>query len=289
MLRASGLSKLDLMPLNEWNKEWSEFLLGSVDHMTEYYRHESECPYRTEYGGFAPGNCRCIAGHKTWITTNTAKGRKSMSPTLFWSLMLMLSVVSIMFLPYVWAPLMIPATVGELISGYKLAAGFSEYRSKPRAIESVKIDGRTQQEWYDIVLSLGKKEYESLSRPALDGLEDSAEGFGGWNAKKLMGDVLYYKLMREFYPGNYCYCGDDVLPGYKKCQKHQECLWCLDLDCDGKCYVEYAEARAINKRSHSESPLDRTEYVNRVANGLVYPVKAYKVEYKDGNTYVTRH
>lgn len=64
-----------------------------------------------------------------------------------------------------------------------------------------KIDGRTNQEWYDIIKLMGKEEYERMSRPALDGLEDSEYG---WDVQKLLGARLYENLLCEWYPERFC-------------------------------------------------------------------------------------
>lgn len=76
-----------------------------------------------------------------------------------------------------------------------------------------KINGRTAEEWFELILAMGKEEFERLARPAMDGLKDSEFG---WDAKKLMTEKQYGKLMREFYPDKYC--------------KH-----CEDLECRGYC------------------------------------------------------
>lgn len=74
----------------------------------------------------------------------------------------------------------------------------------PKEAAPVEIDGRTPQQWFEIIKMMGKEEFERLSRPALDGLEDSAEGIGGWNVKELLGEALLIKLRREFYPEQFC-------------------------------------------------------------------------------------
>jgi len=79
---------------------------------------------------------------------------------------------------------------------------------RPKAIESNLVDGRTKDQWYEILRMLGKEEYEKLSRPALDGLEDSSEGYGAWDIKRLLNDADYAKVMRNWYPEKYCeFCG----------------------------------------------------------------------------------
>lgn len=232
------------------------------DHLVEYYRHEADCPYRTEYGGFVPGNCKCIAGRHlidhhhnceyltgymgmghgmcncqlngktidpldhtrrcSWCKRrlrwnqfsqcqrcNLAdampcnqganydkKPEEGMKPVNFWMIITILFWVAVMLTPGPWT--LIPIA-GELLSGARLICVMDK-ASDAKAIEPVKIDDRTQQEWYDLVKSLGREEFERISRPALDGLDDSAEGYGGWNTQKLLGDDLHDKLMREFYP-----------------------------------------------------------------------------------------
>jgi hypothetical protein len=65
-------------------------------------------------------------------------------------------------------------------------------------IASKTVDGRTHDEWYDLIHAMGKEQFELLSIAPLDGLERSTEV--GWNAKRLMGADNYDKLRREWYP-----------------------------------------------------------------------------------------
>jgi hypothetical protein len=57
------------------------------------------------------------------------------------------------------------------------------------------IDGKTRQEWYGLMLALGKEEFERLSAPV--------EEDYGWNPEVLLGNALYSNLMREWYPDEY--------------------------------------------------------------------------------------
>lgn len=132
--------------------------------------------------------------------------------------------------------LFLPLTVGV---GATLAASRLEMRSF-RTAGPVKIDGRTHAEWYELIRSMGKEEYEALARPALDGLDGSSEGYGGWDLQKTLGPTYYTSLMRQWYPELYCkHCNEPdcsgnhrkvfsaysttvtVVPGkaYKKCNE----------------------------------------------------------------------
>jgi hypothetical protein len=94
--------------------------------------------------------------------------------------------------------------------------------------EAEKTDGRSPQEWYDILKSLGRKEYESLSRGALDGLEES--DIGKWDIRPLV-KGFYDKLMKEWYPERYCPdCGNEK-------NKNGNCMW------DGPCHASIDRRR----------------------------------------------
>lgn len=93
------------------------------------------------------------------------------------------------------------------------------------------IDGRTSDEWYEIIKGLGREEYERLSRGALDGLEES-DKYGRWDVKPLL-KGHYDKLMKEWYPNKYCsYCGNLK-------NSNGDCFW------DGPCISRYRSANNI--------------------------------------------
>jgi hypothetical protein len=67
------------------------------------------------------------------------------------------------------------------------------------------IDGRTRDEWYDLIEGMGKENFEQLSMPPLDGLERSTEVT--WDVERLIGSYQYNALMRKWYPEQFCkYC-----------------------------------------------------------------------------------
>lgn len=76
--------------------------------------------------------------------------------------------------------------------------------SAPKAVAPALIDGRTQEQWFEIIRMMGKEEFERLARPALDGLEDSTEGIGAWDVKALLGERYWTELRKEFYPEQFC-------------------------------------------------------------------------------------
>lgn len=119
-----------------------------------------------------------------------------------WPILVLLSVLGI----FVVSPLFL---IPEMIAvGLWLSTD-----NAPKAIAPVKIDGRTQGEWFELIRAMGREEYERLSRPALDGLEDSSEGYGGWDVLALMGSNYYSDLRREFYPEKFCVHCDEECPG----------------------------------------------------------------------------
>lgn len=136
----------------------------------------------------------------------------------FWASM---AVLSVFLFGGAW--FLVPLAL-ELSSGIAMTAVLR----RPKAIEPVKIDGRTHSEWYDLIKGMGREEFERLRRPALDGLEDSAEGIGGWDVKRLLGNELYKQLQKDFYPERVC--------------KH-----CNTLDCKETC-PRALEAKASKRK-----------------------------------------
>jgi hypothetical protein len=87
-------------------------------------------------------------------------------------------------------------------------------------VKPVKIDGRTQEEWYEILKGMTREQYEALSLGPLDGLVRNQDY--GWDAKKLVGEYNYKWLMRGWYPERVCKncstfdCIDDHNKQFKK-------------------------------------------------------------------------
>lgn len=76
----------------------------------------------------------------------------------------------------------------------------AKFRQGPKAIEPVLIEGRTHDEWYDLIKSMGKETFERVALGPLDGLERSQEH--GWDYKRLLGD-RWKMLERQWYPERY--------------------------------------------------------------------------------------
>jgi hypothetical protein len=108
-------------------------------------------------------------------------------------------------------------------------------RQNAKAVEPVKIDGRTQEEWYEILSGMTKDQYEDLSLGPLDGLERNQ--IYGWNAQKLVGASNYIKLMRGWYPERVC--------------KH-----CAAFDCE----VIHVKAKKVASTPKSDHQLDTKCY-----------------------------
>lgn len=83
-------------------------------------------------------------------------------------------------------------------------AKFAEKKQRVKA-ESEKVDGRTADEWFDLLKGMGRDEYEKISRGALDGLEEH-DTYGRWDIKPLL-KHRYDELLMQWYPEKYCkYC-----------------------------------------------------------------------------------
>lgn len=163
------------------------------------------------------------------MTNNYINGYWVASAGFFCLLMWTLIILGV---PYVPLALALP----QFYSTYK---AFSTPSRK--AIAPVQVDGRTHDEWYELIKVMSKEEYERLSRPALDGLEGSTEGYGGWDAESLVGRNNFIKLREQWYPEKHCkYCGafTDGIPG--------NCMW------DGPCHQFQAHAALEQRRKARE-------------------------------------
>jgi len=126
------------------------------------------------------------------------------------------------------ALLEIGIVAGPSIGGYLGLRHFdkkiSKEVSKPKGIESNLVDGRTPDEWYDLIRGMGKDTYEQLSLGPLNGLE--RDNTFGWDGSKNMGKANWYKLSREWWPERFCkYCEtDNCDPASPTCWEYNEHL-----------------------------------------------------------------
>lgn len=81
---------------------------------------------------------------------------------------------------------------------------FTEYLTdkKLASAEPTRIDGRTRREWYDLIRSIGPEATEELMLGPLDGLERDNDS--AWNPVRLMGQLYWNMLEREWYPNEFC-------------------------------------------------------------------------------------
>lgn len=193
-----------------------------------------------------------------------------------WALLLASSVGLAVFNIFVLNLLIVSVIAGALNGSFAMALTNSIMGGKAtKAIEAAKIDGRTQKEWYDLISVMTKEEYERLSRPALDGLEDSSDGYGGWDIKRLLTNSDYHKIMRGWYPDKYCSFCDGFTNGIPG-----NCMW--DGPCHGYAADKWRRDNEILRKHRAE--LIRDHMASKKKDELVIkspprakaiPVKGY--------------